>query len=131
MGASAWKGGDTLAASFSNYGKARVDVFAPGVDILSTIPGNKFEREDGTSMASPVVTGLAALIMSYYPNLSASDVRDIILRSATSYATQRVAKPGSKEGDPLVPFGALSETGGIVNAYAALQMAAQMSAAKP
>ncbi len=131
VGASTWVGGDSLAASFSNYGKDRVDVFAPGVDILSTIPGNKFERDQGTSMASPVVAGLAALIMSYYPNLTAADVRRIILDSATRYATQMVARPGSKEGDPLVPFGTLSETGGIVNAYAALKLAAQMSAAKP
>ncbi|HEU4989669.1 MAG TPA: S8 family serine peptidase, partial [Gemmatimonadaceae bacterium] len=131
VGASSWKGGDTLATTFSNYGRQRVDVFAPGEDILSTVPGNQFKREDGTSMASPVVAGLAALIMSYYPNLSASDVKDVILRSATSYGSQRVAKPGSKAGDPLVPFGSLSVTGGIVNAYSALQLAAQMSAAKP
>ncbi len=131
VGASTWVGGDSLAASFSNYGKQRVDVFAPGVDILSTIPGNKFERDQGTSMASPVVAGLAALIMSYYPNLTATEVRDVILQSATRYATQRVAKPGAKEGDPLVPFGSLSVTGGIVNADAALQMAAKVSAAKP
>ncbi len=131
VGASSWVGGDSLAASFSNYGKDRVDVFAPGVDILSTIPGNKFERDQGTSMASPVVAGLAALIMSYYPKLTATDVRRIIIGSATRYSKQMVARPGSKEGDPLVPFGSLSETGGIVNAYAALRMAAQMSAAKP
>ncbi len=131
VGASSWKGGDTLATSFSNYGKERVDVFAPGEDILSTIPHNKYERDSGTSMASPVVTGLAALIMSYYPNLTAADVKGIILKSATSYSAQRVAKPGAGPGDPLVPFGSLSVTGGIVNAYAALQMAARMSATKP
>ncbi len=130
VGASSWKGGDTLATSFSNYGQQRVDVFAPGLDIKSTIPGNKYERDSGTSMASPVVAGLAALIMSYYPNLTAADVKRIILASATRYATQMVARPGAKEGDPLVPFGTLSVTGGIVNAYAALQMAAKVSAGK-
>ena len=131
VGASSWKGGDTLATSFSNFGKQRVDVFAPGEAILSTVPGNKVQREDGTSMASPVVTGLAALILSYYPNLTVSDVKRIIMASATSYASQRVAKPGTDPGAPLVPFGSLSVTGGIVNAYAALQMAARESAAKP
>lgn len=125
VGASSWKGGDTLATSFSNYGKQRVDVFAPGEAIKSTIPGNKFERDDGTSMASPVVAGLAALIMSYYPKLSAADVKRIILASASRYPAQMVARPGAKEGDPLVPFGTLSVTGGIVNAYAALQLAAK------
>lgn len=131
VGASSWKGGDTLATSFSNYGKDRVDVFAPGEDILSTIPGNKYERDSGTSMASPVVAGLAALIMSYYPNLSAADVKRIILQSATRYPAQMVARPGAKDGDPLVPFGSLSVTGGIVNAYAALKLAASEAAAKP
>ncbi len=131
VGASSWKGGDTLATSFSNYGQQRVDVFAPGEDILSTIPGNKYERDSGTSMASPVVAGLAALIMSYYPSLSAADVKRIILQSATRYPAQMVARPGAKDGDPLVPFGSLSVTGGIVNAYAALQLAASAAAAKP
>ncbi len=130
VGASSWKGGDTLAADFSNYGKQRVDVFAPGEDILSTVPHDAFQRESGTSMASPVVTGLAALIMSYYPNLTAADVKRIIVQSATSYATQQVAKPGSAPGDPLVPFGSLSASGAIVNAYAALQMAARESEGK-
>ncbi|HVZ76530.1 MAG TPA: S8 family peptidase [Gemmatimonadaceae bacterium] len=130
VGASSWKGGDTLATSFSNYGQTRVDVFAPGEDILSTIPGNKYERDSGTSMASPVVAGLAALIMSYYPQLSAADVKAIILASATRYTSQQVAKPGAKPGDALVPFGTLSATGGIVNAYAALQMAAQVAATR-
>ncbi len=131
VGASSWKGGDTLATTFSNFGQQRVDVFAPGQAVLSTVPGNKVQREDGTSMASPVVTGLAALIMSYYPNLTAADVKRIIVASATSYASQRVAKPGTDAGAPLVPFGTLSVSGGIVNAYAALQMAARESAAKP
>jgi subtilisin family serine protease len=130
VGASSWKGLDSLAAPFSNYGKAQVDVFAPGVDILSTVPGGGYERESGTSMAAPVVTGLAALVMSYYPNLSAADVKRIILDSATRYADQKVVKPGSQTGEQ-VTFGSLSMTGGIVNAYAALKLAEQMSTTKP
>ena len=81
MGASSWKGGEDLPAKFSNYGQQQVDLFAPGVDILSTVPGNQYERDSGTSMAAPVVTGVAALVMSYYPNLSASDVRKILIAS--------------------------------------------------
>jgi len=130
VGASSWKGLDSLAAPFSNYGKAQVDVFAPGVDILSTVPGGGFERESGTSMAAPVVTGLAALVMSYYPNLSAADVKRIILDSATRYADQKVARPGAENGEQ-VPFGSLSVTGGVVNAYSALKLAEQMSTTKP
>ena len=130
VGASSWKGLDSLAAPFSNYGKVQVDVFAPGVDILSTVPGGGYERESGTSMAAPVVTGLAAMLMSYYPNLSAADVKRIILDSATRYADQRVVRPGAQNGEQ-VPFGSLSITGGVVNAYSALKLAEQMSTAKP
>jgi subtilisin family serine protease len=127
VGASSWKSADSLAAPFSNYGRQRVDVFAPGVDILSTVPGGGYEQESGTSMAAPVVSGLAALIMAYYPDLSAADVKRIILESATKRGQQMVIKPGT-DGEK-VPFGSLSATGGIVNAYAALQMAEQMSRA--
>ncbi|MFL5578425.1 MAG: S8 family peptidase [Gemmatimonadaceae bacterium] len=129
VGASSWKGGDSLAASFSNYGHDQVDVFAPGVDILSTVPGGGYERNSGTSMAAPVVTGLAALLMAYYPELSAADVKRIILASATRYADRQVARPGTGGGS--VPFGSLSATGGVVNAYEALKMAAGQGAAKP
>ena len=130
VGASSWKGLDSLAAPFSNYGKAQVDVFAPGVDILSTVPGGGYERESGTSMAAPVVSGLAALIMSYYPTLSGADVKRIILDSATRFADQKVVRPGAENGEQ-VPFGSLSITGGVVNAYAALKLAEQMSQTKP
>ncbi len=128
VGASSWKGGDSLAAPFSNYSKELVDVFAPGVDILSTVPGGGTERESGTSMAAPVVSGLAALIMAYYPTFTAADVKRIIVTTATSHATAMVVAPGGKE---AVEFGSLSVTGGIVNAYAAMKMAKELSAARP
>lgn len=129
VGASSWKGLDSLAAPFSNYGKAQVDVFAPGVDILSTVPGGGYERQSGTSMAAPVVSGLAAMLMSYYPNLSAADVKRILLESATRYADQTVVRPGEAGG--TVRFGDLSATGAIVNAYEAVKLAEQLSATKP
>ena len=127
VGASSWKGGDSLAAPFSNYAQKLVDVFAPGVDILSTVPGNRYERMSGTSMAAPVVSGLAALIMDYYPNLSAADVKNIILASVTK-VDQMVVKPG--EDSRKVSFSTLSTTGGIVNAYNAIKMAEQASNGK-
>jgi subtilisin family serine protease len=129
VGASSWRGGDSLVATFSNYNAAQVDVFAPGVDILSTVPGGGYKRESGTSMAAPVVTGLAAMLMSYYPTLSAADVKRIILASATRRADQMVLRPGG--GQQRVRFGTLSATGGIVNAYAAVKMADEMSAVRP
>jgi subtilisin family serine protease len=128
VGASSWKGGDALAATFSNYGHDQVDVFAPGVDILSTTPGNQYERESGTSMAAPVVSGLAALLLDYYPNLTASDLKKIIMASVSNHGDQMVLKPGSDS--DKVPFGSLSMSGGIVNAYNALKMAEQVSNGK-
>jgi len=128
VGASSWKGGDKLAAPFSNYGQQQVDVFAPGVDILSTVPGNEYERDSGTSMAAPVVSGLAALILDFYPNLTSSDLKKIIMASVTR-TNQTVFRPGSDEKDS-VSFQSLSVTGGIVNAYNALKMAEQVSNGK-
>jgi subtilisin family serine protease len=127
VGASSWRGGDTLAVSFSNYSHDKVDVFAPGEDILSAVPGGGYERLSGTSMAAPVVTGLAALIMSYYPDLTVAQVRQIILDSATRYNRPALA-PGERS-QGMVPFASLSVTGGIVNAYNALRLAQDRSAA--
>jgi subtilisin family serine protease len=128
VGASSWKGGNKLAAPFSNYGQKEVDVFAPGVDILSTVPGNQYERDSGTSMAAPVVSGLAALILDFYPNLTAGDIKKIIMASVTR-TNQTVSRPGSDDKDS-VSFQTLSVTGGIVNAYNALKMAEQVSNGK-
>lgn len=113
----------TLKASFSNYGKTTVDVFAPGVNVNSTIPDSKYAKFNGTSMASPVVAGLAALIRSYYPKLSAQEVKDIILKSVEKVNHDINLKVGQET--KSVPFSDLCITGGIVNAYNALKLAAE------
>jgi len=123
VGASSWQSDSTLVAGFSNFGQSTVDLFAPGVDIYSTYPDNKYEMTSGTSMASPVVAGVAALIMSYYPDLSTSEVKEIILQTVTK-VDQVVYKPGT---DKPIPFGKLSLTGGIINAYEALKLAEERS----
>jgi cell wall-associated protease len=111
--------GDQIAADFSNYGRA-VDVFAPGVEIYSTLPGgDQYGNQQGTSMASPVVAGLAALILSYYPALSPKQVKDVIERSVIP-VKESVVMPGT---EAKVPFQDLCRTGGIVNAYEALKLA--------
>ncbi|MQA89181.1 MAG: S8 family serine peptidase [Gemmatimonas sp.] len=125
VGASSWQHADSLAAPFSNYSGSRVDVFAPGVEILSTVPGDEYERNQGTSMAAPVVSGLAAMLMAYFPSLSATEVKDIILETATRYPGQDVVLPGGAGGQE--PFANLSVTGGIVNAYAAIERAAEVA----
>lgn len=123
VGASGFKDDETLKASFSNYGKTMVDVFAPGVRIKSTTPKSTYSVFDGTSMASPVVAGLAALIRSYYPKLTASQVKEIILKSAVK-VNHDVTLVVEGQAPTKVPFSDLCVTGGIVNAYDALKLAA-------
>jgi subtilisin family serine protease len=122
VGASSWKGGEELPAAFSNYGQTQVDLFAPGVGIYSTMPGGTYKRQDGTSMAAPVVSGVAALLMAYYPELSAADVREILMASVTKLPDVRVVPPGAPP-EVKVPFGTLSVSGGIINAYEAVKLA--------
>ncbi|CAN5656966.1 S8 family peptidase [soil metagenome] len=140
VGASSWRGADTLVAPFSNYGQDQVDLFAPGVDIMSTVPGGGFETNSGTSMAAPLVAGVAALIMAYFPDLTAADVRDILLETATRHRDRVVILPGDPM-DPEIagvdpasdsaPFQALSRSGGVLNARAALQRAAELAGRDP
>lgn len=122
VGATGYLNDDKLMASFSNYGKTSVDVFAPGVKIRSTTPGSKYKDHDGTSMATPVVAGLAALIRSYYPALTAVQVKEIIMKSVTKVdhkVTVKTAKSTRK-----IPFADTCVSGGVVNAYEALKLAA-------
>ncbi|WP_243718073.1 S8 family peptidase [Pedobacter changchengzhani] len=122
VGASAYKDDETLKADFSNYGKYNVDVFAPGFLITSTVPGDKYDAFDGTSMASPVVAGLAALILTYHPNLKPFQVREIIMKSVSK--VEHKVKYKNEKGDNVrVPFSDICVSGGIVNAYNALKLA--------
>ena len=114
---------NSLTAGFSNYGKEEVDVFAPGMKIYSTIPGGTtYGNAQGTSMASPVVAGLAALILEYYPNLSAEQVKYVIEKSAVAPAAE-VNVPNS---DKKLKLSDISKSGGIINAYEALKLAATL-----
>jgi subtilisin family serine protease len=122
VGASGLKDDETLKASFSNYGKTSVDVFAPGVKINSTTPNSTYTEHDGTSMASPVVAGLAALIRSYYPKLSAIQVKEIILKSVVKIDHKIIIKNGDEK--KKFAFEDLCVSGGVVNAYNALKLAA-------
>lgn len=124
VGASTYHTDHKLVASFSNYGKNNVDVFAPGFQINSPVPNNTYQKFSGTSMAAPVVAGIAGVIRSYYPELSAKEVREIIMESSVK-VDQEVLLPGSKENK--THFKNLSKSGGIANLYNALEMAAKKS----
>ncbi|MGZ3834616.1 MAG: S8 family serine peptidase [Mucilaginibacter sp.] len=123
VGASGLKLDENLASTFSNYGKKNVDLFAPGVKITSIDSDAELITDDGTSFAAPIVTGIAALILEYYPDLSAKQVKQAIMESATPLTGTMVFKPGTKD---KVDFTTLSKTGGIVNAAKALEIASKM-----
>lgn len=116
-----------LAASFSNYGAKSVDVFAPGFEIYNTIPDNKYKNLQGTSMAAPMVTGVAAFLKAYFPTLSMFQIKDIIIKSATPYGKTKQVKPGTEE---AVAFGSLSKTGAVVNLEVAVKLAQALSGDK-
>lgn len=112
---------DDLLANFSNFGYRSVDVFAPGVKINSTMPESEYKEQNGTSMAAPVVSGLAAILRSYYPQLSAADVKDIIIKSVTKVDDRvKIKVDGSTK---KVYLDEISVSGGIVNAKAAIEEA--------
>ncbi len=119
--------GSEMVAVFSNYGQNNVDVFAPGDDIYSTLPNNKYDFQGGTSMAAPAVAGVAALIRSYYPKLSALQVKDIIMKSGLTSKTSVIVS-----GDPAnsTSFQNISKSGKMVNAYNALLLADNISNGK-
>lgn len=116
---------DGSASDFSNYGVKSVDVFAPGMNIYSTLPDSAYGFLSGTSMASPVVAGVACLIRSCYPQLTAVQVKEAIMKSAEK-RDELTPLPGSRK--KLVPFFTLSVSGGIINAERAMAIASGMAA---
>lgn len=128
IGASSFGADKQFVGSFSNYGKKSVDFFAPGVQIYSTTPMNTYENLQGTSMACPATAGVAALLMSYFPDLKVTDVKEILRQSTRKFDNLKVIKPGTK--DEQVNFSELSSTGGIVNAYEAVKLAMKMNTQK-
>jgi len=118
VGASSQFKDRTLAATFTNFGQTTVDLFAPGVNLNSTVPGNKYAVFSGTSMACPSAAGVAALVWSQMPELSAQDLKARLITSVRSRAGLSVRLPSDHTQD--VPFETLSITGGISDAYKAI-----------
>ncbi len=123
IGASSFKLGSSFAAGFSNYGKKSVDIFAPGVNIFSTVPGNDYSNASGTSMATPATAGVAALVLSFNPELDAKELKDIIISTTNRYSGLKVFK--ARVGEVL--FSDLSIHGGTPNAYNAVKAALNMT----
>ena len=120
-----------LPAPFSNYAERGVDVFAPGMEILNTVPQSEYQELQGTSMACPMVSGAAAFLKSYFPKMSMKDISDVLLKSATPFRGELQVKPGGMSRDEelesdMVDFGNLSTTGGIINLAEAVKMCLEM-----
>lgn len=120
VGASSAMKGDKLPAAFSNYGRKIVDVFAPGFEISSSVPGNKYAIFSGTSMAAPSMSGVAALVLSQHLEWAGPELKDFVLSSSRRHPGLKVLLPGTK--DILVPFSELSRTGGLGDAFIALKL---------
>ena len=127
IGASTRNPKENLAAGFSNYGDQTVDVFAPGFEIYNTVPQSDYKMLQGTSMAAPMVAGVAAMLKSYFPELSMEQIKDVMLKSARSYKGTQQIKPGTEE---MVDFATLSKTGGVIDVLAAVEMCKELTAKK-
>jgi cell wall-associated protease len=126
IGALSWKSGEKRPATFSNFGKKNVDLFAPGVAIYATVPDNKYQNLQGTSMASPAAAGVAAILRSHYPDLNAKQIKEV-MESSVVAQDGKVYKPGTTE---LVSFSELCTTGGTVNADKAVVAAEKVKGKK-
>lgn len=127
VGASAKTKDMKMVASFSNFGKKDVDLFAPGHQLKSTIPGNEYAVFSGTSMASPTAAGVGALLMSNFEGMTASQAKAILLRQVRLYDGLQVHLPGTQALDLPVPFSSLSSTGGVIDAYSSIRLARELS----
>ncbi len=129
VGANSYTLDKKLRYYLTNYGKNNVDLFAPGYKVYTTLPNNKYRYSQGTSIATPIVSGVAALLMSHYPDLKASQIKEILMKSGVSYNidVEMFQKDDSKK---MIPFSELSKSGKVVNAYNALVLAEQISKSK-
>lgn len=124
VGSTGMKKGKMMVSRFSNYGQMHVDIFAPGEQIVSLDTSNTYSVHEGTSLSAPMVSGIAALVLSYFPELTPAELIKILSLSSSSFADKKVLIPDlTRTKEDKVVFGNLSVSGGIVNAYNAIQYA--------
>lgn len=120
---SSTKDAKMLASDFSNYGTTKVDVFAPGSQIYNSVPQSDYKILQGTSMAAPMVTGAAAMLKSYFPNMTMVEIKNVLLETSKKYPKGMIPKPGSTD---TVAFSTLSVSGGVIDIYAAVKKCLKM-----
>ncbi|MBU2018917.1 MAG: S8 family serine peptidase, partial [Bacteroidetes bacterium] len=128
IGASTKDAKGTLAAPFSNYSSDQVDVFAPGNEIYNTVPQSSYQSLQGTSMAAPMVSGVAAMLKSYFPSMTMEEIKNVMLSTAKSYKGKEVILPGTEA--KKVDFATLCKTGGVIDVYAAVKACLALEKAK-
>jgi subtilisin family serine protease len=116
-----------LPSSFSNYGQKGVDVFAPGSEIYNAVPQSDYQVLQGTSMACPMVSGAAAMLKSYFPDMTMKQIAEVLLSTSKSYKGVQQKHPETKE---MADFVTLSVTGGVINLKNAVAKCLEMEAAK-
>ena len=126
VGALSWQPEAETVATFSNYSKKHVDIFAPGVDLLLPTPNDNYEKINGTSFSAPIVAGTAAMLRSYFPSLTAEQVKSLIMSSSMK-PKGKVKQPGTGE---LVEFSKLSVSGGMANVFNAMLKASKTKGKK-
>ena len=118
---------DGRVASFSNYGAENVDLLAPGENVRSTAPEGGYDTAQGTSIAAPIVSGVAAVLRSFYPDLSAREIRDILVRTVTHFPADEMPVPGKSDTPRMIQGRRVCLSGGILNAQAAMKEASRIS----
>ena len=118
---------DGRVASFSNYGAENVDLLAPGENVRSTAPEGGYDTAQGTSIAAPIVSGVAAVLRSFYPDLSAREIREILIRTVTHFPADEMPVPGKSETSRMIQGRQVCLGGGILNAQAAMKEASKIS----
>lgn len=128
VGSTAVQINNNLVSKFSNYGKMNVDLFAPGEHILITNSNRDYEIQSGTSVSTALVSKTIGLILSYFPDLTAKEVKEILLSSVTKIKGE--VSLGLKQNKKNQNFERVSQSGGILNAYNALKLAKEVSSSK-
>lgn len=121
VGASSLKPNKRMIAPFSNYGGGIVDILGPGTDIISLDTGSTYSTHSGTSFSGPIVSGVAAVIWSYYPDLSVEELIKVLVESSKTKRPKKVYLPNlTSEKKKKVKMAEICGEGGVVNLYRAI-----------
>jgi subtilisin family serine protease len=114
---------ESIVTDFSNYGNKIVDLLSPGKKIYSSLPNQTYDFLDGTSMSAPILSHIAAMVRAYFPKLTATEVKSILLQSCWKPTDESALFPVTL--DQSKRLNDISAEGGIINAALTIQNAIQ------